>query len=108
MLRWVSGADTDAMPMCSRVSRTTFAGTAPWQHSTIYEAFHGGNGGFWYLADALCGGAVFPELILVGQRKGGPLVILEGHVRATAYLLRPECLPAALPVLIGYAPRMEK
>ena len=72
------------------------------------EAFHVGNGGFWYLADALCGGAVFPELILVGQRKGGPLVILEGHVRATAYLLRPECLPAALPVLIGYAPRMEK
>src|SRR5229473_1872620 len=53
------------------------------------EAFHVGNGGFWYLADALCGGAVFPELILVGQRKGGPLVILEGHVRATAYLLRP-------------------
>jgi hypothetical protein len=72
------------------------------------EAFHVGNGGFWYLADALCVGAVFPELILVGQREGAPLVVLEGHSRATAYLLRPECTPAAVPVLVGYAPQMSK
>jgi hypothetical protein len=35
------------------------------------EAFHVGNGGFWYLADALCVGAVFPELILVGATGRG-------------------------------------
>ena len=72
------------------------------------EAFRVGNGGFWYLADALAAGATFPELILVGQHEHAPLVLLEGHVRLTAYLLRPDCLPATLPVLVGYAPDMEK
>src|SRR5258708_404607 len=48
------------------------------------EAFHVGNGGFWYLADALCGGAGVPELILGGQRKRRAAGILEGHVRGTA------------------------
>ena len=29
---------------------------------------------------------------------------LEGHARLTAYLLRPEALPAELLALVGYAP----
>jgi hypothetical protein len=72
------------------------------------EACGVGNGGFWWMANALCAGAVFPELILVGKDERAPLVVLEGHVRLTAYCLRPDCTPASLPVLVGYAPQMEK
>jgi hypothetical protein len=72
------------------------------------EVFGVGNGGFWYLADALCAGATFPDPILVGTDERSSLVVLEGHVRLTAYLLRPECLPAALPILVGLAPEMDK
>jgi hypothetical protein len=62
-----------------------------------------GNGGFWYLADALKAGASFPELILMGADESGPHVLLEGHVRLTAYFLVPECTPPCLPVIVGYA-----
>jgi hypothetical protein len=72
------------------------------------EAFRVGNGGFWYMAEALCAGATFPELILVGKDERSTLVVLEGHVRLTAYCLRPECAPDTLPVLVGYSPVMEK
>lgn len=72
-----------------------------------FEAFGVGNGGFWYLAEALRAGASFPELILVGAEESGPLVLLEGHVRLTAYFLAPECLPPRLPVIVGYAPGLD-
>src|SRR5579859_7745562 len=72
------------------------------------EAFQVRNDGFWFMADALCAGAVFPELILVGTDEQAPLVVLEGHVRLTAYVLRLECTPVTVPVLVGYAPDMEK
>jgi hypothetical protein len=72
------------------------------------EIFGVGNGGFWYMAEALCAGATFPELILVGTDERSPLVVLEGHVRLTAYCLRPDCTPDTLQVLVGYAPQMEK
>jgi hypothetical protein len=29
-------------------------------------------------------------------------------VRLTAYCLRPDCTPDTLPVLVGYAPHMDK
>jgi hypothetical protein len=72
------------------------------------EVFGVGNGGFWYLADALRAGASFPEPILVGTDEQSPLVVLEGHVRLTGYLLRPEYLPATLPILVGLSPQMDK
>jgi hypothetical protein len=72
------------------------------------EAFRVGNGGFWWTAEALCAGATLPELILVGKDERSPLVVLEGHVRLTAYCLRPDCAPDTLPVLVGYSPVMEK
>lgn len=49
-----------------------------------------------------------PELILVGAQEGGPLVLLEGHVRLTAYFLAPECIPPLLPVIVGYAPGLDQ
>ena len=72
------------------------------------EVFGVGNGGFWYMADALAKGASFPELILVGADEHAPLVLLEGHVRLTAYFLRPECMPPSLSVIVGYAEGMVK
>jgi hypothetical protein len=72
------------------------------------EVFGVGNGGFWYLADALRTGATVPEPILVGTDEQSPLVVLEGHVRLTAYLLRPEYLPATMPILVGLSPQMDK
>src|SRR5579872_1680842 len=70
------------------------------------EAFGVGTGGFWYMADALRAGATFPRLILVGEDERSPLILLEGHVRLTAYFLRPEYIPEALPVIVGYGKGM--
>jgi hypothetical protein len=59
--------------------------------------------GFLKMAQALCDGAQFPELILVGTSPDD-LIVMEGHVRLTAYFLAPECLPEELTVLVGFAP----
>ncbi|MBB6049866.1 hypothetical protein [Armatimonas rosea] len=68
------------------------------------EVFGVSNAGFLKAAQALRAGAHFPELILVAASPRSPLTVLEGHVRLTAYLLAPEYLPEALPVLVGFAP----
>jgi hypothetical protein len=60
--------------------------------------------GFLHIAEALRKGAKFPPLILVRAGETAPLVLLEGHVRLTAYALAPERVPAELPVLLGTSP----
>jgi len=60
--------------------------------------------GFLRAAQALRDGAVFPELILVGVSPGDELTVFEGHLRLTAYMLAPECLPERLEVIVGFAP----
>lgn len=67
------------------------------------EIFNVSNAGFWHLADAIAAGAIFPEMIMVGAWKGAPLTLLEGHARLTAYFLRPEAIPSAMHVIVGYA-----
>jgi hypothetical protein len=42
-----------------------------------------------------------PELIAIAQPDLAKLVVLEGHVRLTAYALFPELLPAELDVFVG-------
>jgi hypothetical protein len=49
--------------------------------------------GFLHLARELQQGAKFPELILTGVSSTSDLVVLEGHVRLTAYFLAPHCIP---------------
>ena len=44
------------------------------------------------------------ELIVVTTHEGGPLVVVEGHVRLTAYALYPEYLPPRLEILLGISP----
>jgi hypothetical protein len=64
------------------------------------------NDGFLALANALRDGATFPELIVVCTDENSDIVILEGHMRLTAYALVPEVVPAELPVVLGTSPDM--
>ena len=45
--------------------------------------------------------APLPELFAVAPVDLSKLVLVEGHVRLTAYALYPECLPDALEILLG-------
>jgi len=47
-----------------------------------------------------------PPLIAV-HAPGSYLVLLEGHVRVTAYALFPEHLPSQLELFLGESPRMK-
>lgn len=42
-----------------------------------------------------------PSELIAVRTSGGPLVLVEGHVRLTAYALFPDYLPAELEVLLG-------
>jgi hypothetical protein len=53
-------------------------------------------------------GAQFPTLILVGKNRESPLVVLEGHMRLTAMVLAPECLPTELEVIVGFSEQIER
>jgi hypothetical protein len=50
--------------------------------------------------------ATNPELIVVTDPSRSKLVLLEGHVRLTAYAAFPECLPDELDVFLGVSPRI--
>ena len=50
--------------------------------------------------------ATNPELIVVTSPERAKLVLLEGHVRLTAYAAFPECLPDELEVYLGVSPRI--
>jgi hypothetical protein len=63
---------------------------------------------FWEVSDAIKQGVSFPELILVGTDEKSPLVVLEGHVRITAYFLRPEHMPSEMEVIVGLSKDMDK
>jgi hypothetical protein len=47
-----------------------------------------------------------PELIAVTRRAPAPIVLVEGHVRLTAYALFPECLPDELELFVGVSDRI--
>jgi len=67
--------------------------------------------GYRSLAQAFAEGARFPELILLYNPKQSELVVLEGHVRVTAYVLSmvlAERMPAELAVLVGCSDRLNK
>jgi len=61
------------------------------------------------MAQAVADGARFPSLILVTTGLGGnDLVVLEGHVRLTAFMLARDRLPPELEVLVGSSPTMAR
>ena len=59
--------------------------------------------GFLRIAAALRQGAQFPELICVRSDAGAPLVVLEGHLRLTAYALAPKMIPSPTTIILGTA-----
>jgi hypothetical protein len=67
------------------------------------------NDGVLAMAQAVAEGARFPPLILVTTGLGGnDLVVLEGHVRLTAFMLACDWLPPELEVLVGSSPTMAR
>jgi hypothetical protein len=58
------------------------------------------------VADAVARGTMPLEIVVVGLPPGRNLVVLEGHVRLTGLLLRPERLPSQIRVLLGTSPRI--
>lgn len=67
--------------------------------------------GYRSLAQAFARGDRFPEMILLYNPKEDELVLLEGHVRMTAYLLFLRLLkntPPELPILVGCSDHMRK
>jgi hypothetical protein len=49
-----------------------------------------------------------PPLIAVAPPECSRLVVVEGHVRVTAYALYPEYLPTELEIFLGTAPDIER
>jgi hypothetical protein len=68
------------------------------------EPFGVSNAGFHELAAAIAAGLSPPPPILVATSPREVLVILEGHGRLSARMLRPETLPDELEVLCGFSP----
>ena len=57
-------------------------------------------------SQALEAGTTFPEMILVGTDAASDLVVLEGHLRLTAYALAPQRVPSNLTALVGFSPQL--
>lgn len=64
--------------------------------------------GLLSLAQEVAAGARFPPLILVTTGPGGGLVVLEGHVRLSAFMLARGHLPRELEVLVGSSAAMTR
>ena len=60
------------------------------------EIFGESNDQFWKLAKYIKEGGKFPEIILMSD-----MVLLEGHVRMTAYLLASDT-PKPLEMIVGF------
>jgi len=70
--------------------------------------FNQSNERFLTVAEAIKKGSQFPRLIFLACDEKSPVVVLEGHVRLTAYMLVPEFIPKTLEVIIGYSANMKK
>jgi hypothetical protein len=60
------------------------------------------------IATRLRSGPRLPELIVIRAGEGARLVVLEGHVRLTAFMLFPEALPDELEVFLGESAAFER
>lgn len=61
------------------------------------------NHNFLEAAEALDKGHRFPLVILVGKDEQSTLVVLEGHVRLTAFSMRPGSIGENLEVIMGFS-----
>lgn len=58
------------------------------------------------VADRVLAGERFPELLCVSTAHDGPVVIFEGHTRATAYVLAGDSCPDPVLLLVGFSTSM--
>ena len=72
------------------------------------EIFKQSNKNFWETNEIIEKGRRLPDSILVAESESSPLVVLEGHVRLTAYLMKSERITNELPVIIGFSQNMRK
>jgi hypothetical protein len=67
------------------------------------EIFNQSNRKFWDALEALKKGVKFPEPILITKNLSSYIVVVEGHLRLTVYLLDPAYTPNEIEVIIGFS-----
>ncbi|KKP69200.1 MAG: hypothetical protein UR66_C0001G0082 [Candidatus Moranbacteria bacterium GW2011_GWE1_35_17] len=72
------------------------------------EIFNQSNERFLSVAEAIKNGVKFPRLIFLASDKDSSVVVLEGHLRLTAFLLEPEFIPKNLEVIVGFSKNASK
>ncbi|MBI3632014.1 MAG: hypothetical protein HY225_01015 [Candidatus Vogelbacteria bacterium] len=70
------------------------------------EVFNKKNEQYLNAAEFFKAGNLLPEMIFVGRDDQSYLVVLEGHLRITAYMLALEFVPDKLEVIVGYSPKI--
>jgi hypothetical protein len=67
------------------------------------EIFGQSNQKFWDALEALKKGVKFPEPILIAKNLSTDLVVVEGHLRLTVYLLDSDYTPDEVEVILGFS-----
>jgi hypothetical protein len=67
------------------------------------EIFGQNNQKFWDALEALKKGVKFPETILIAKNSTADIVVVEGHLRLTVYLLDPNYTPSEIEVILGFS-----
>lgn len=70
------------------------------------EIYEQSNQRFIDTAEKIRNGIELPEMIIVGDRKGGKLVVIEGHLRLTSYAMALDAVPDNLKAIVGYSENM--
>jgi hypothetical protein len=71
------------------------------------EIFGQSNQKFWDAFDALKKEVKFPEPIIIAKNSSADLVVVEGHLRLSVYLLDPNYTPNEIEVIIGFSENFE-
>ena len=71
------------------------------------EIFEQKNDNFIEASKTLLSGSKFPPMILVSNLEKEYFLVLEGHLRLTAYMLEPSVIPQKLKAIVGYASNVD-
>jgi hypothetical protein len=91
---WITHGTRRPADAAARIRRGEIAGITPEEHESIAARLHATESPV--------------ELIAVAPPDRSRLVVVEGHVRLTAYALYPEHLPAELEIYVGTAADMHR
>lgn len=67
------------------------------------EFYGAGNKGYIEMSSEIKQGKTYPRMIFVSCNENSRIVVLEGHVRLTAYFLDTQFIPEEMEVIIGYS-----